>query len=81
MLICNLINERYKQYINNLYGKDLDYDLLFKLMLEEFNTDCINYTSCESETSCNPISVLDCRGLDITQDGVVSCNTITITQS
>lgn len=80
MLTCNILNERYKQYKNCLYGKDIDNELLNKLMIDYFNNnECTDYTSCETKIVCQDVTII-CN-INIGQTFTSNCSsTITITQ-
>jgi hypothetical protein len=80
MLTCNLINERYNQFKNNLYGKKVDNELLTKIFIDYFNDDkdCINQSYCQSEVTCSN-TIITCA-ISLSQQGLDDCATLTITQ-
>ena len=81
MLICNLIDERYKQLKKEQFGSCVNLDYFYSMLNQEYalKLGCEGVTLCYTPDTCSPSSVT-CN-LTLTQDVATqsSCN-LTLTQ-
>lgn len=81
MLICNLIEERYRLIKNKQFGKTCNFDTLYVMFIEDqkMSTDCLAYSNCYTAILCTNPTTNSC-GLSITGGNtILACDTLTVT--